>query len=123
MAVIWWVLIAQTLAVLPAMTPGTEVKVVLPDLITVLGSAVVEEGRLVFDRPLPPGSEVRLLFITRDTERGSTAAALHDAPFGRVSPTGDDILVQFAGLEAPISLKVWLAEEHGIELVLPPPPR
>lgn len=123
MAMVWWFLVAQTLAGLPAMTPGTEVKVVLPDLITVLGSAVVEEGRLVFDRPLPAGSEVRLLFIARGSDPSVTVAALRDAPFGRVSPAGDDILVQFAGLEQPLSLKQWLAEEHDLALIIPVPQR
>jgi len=118
MAMVWWFLVAQTLAGLPAMTPGTEVKVILPDLITVLGSAVVEEGRLVFNQPLPAGSEVRLLFIARGSDPSDTVAALRDAPFGRVSPTGDDITVQFAGLE-PLSLKQWLAEERDIALIIP----
>lgn len=122
MAMVWWFLVAQTLAGLPAMTPGTEVKVILPDLITVLGNAVVEEGRLVFNQPLPAGSEVRLLFIARGSDPSDTVAALRDAPFGRVSPTGDDITVQFAGLE-PLSLKQWLAEERDIALIIPLPQR
>jgi len=122
MAIVWWFLVAQTLAGLPAMTPGTEVKVIRPDLITVLGSALVEEGRLVFNQPLPVGSEVRLLFIARGSDPSDTVAALRDAPFGRVSPTGDDITVQFAGLE-PLSLKQWLAEERDIALIIPLPQR
>lgn len=123
MVMVWWFLVAQTLAGLPAMTPGTEVKVILPDLITVLGSAVVEEGRLVFNQPLPAGSEVRLLFIVRGSDPSATVAALRDAPFGRVSPAGDDILVRFANLEQPLSLQRWLAEEHGIVLIIPLPQR
>jgi len=123
MVMVWWFLVAQTLAGLPAMTPGTEVKVVLPDLITVLGSAEVADGRLVFDRPLPTGSEVRLLFIVRGSDPSDTVAALRDAPFGRVSPTGDDILVQFANLEQPLSLKRWLAEERNMALIIPLPQR
>jgi hypothetical protein len=122
MAMVWWFLVSLTLAGLPSMTPGTEVKVILPDLITVLGSAVVEEGRLVFNQPLPAGSEVRLLFIARGSDPSDTGAALRDAPFGRVSPMGDDIMVQFAGLE-PLSLKQWLAEERDIALIIPLPQR
>ena len=100
------------------MSPGTEVKLVHPDLVAVFDTAVVEDGQLAFSEQLEPGTELRLLFLAPDAEDQTSAS---DAPPGRISSRGSDILVQFEGFEVPISFRRWLGEERDVELLLPQP--
>ena len=116
-----WFCLSQTLASLPAMAPGTEVKLVHPDLVPVFDTAVVEDGQLAFSARLEPGTELRMLFLAPDADEKQSVDAMSDAPFGRVSSRGSDILVQFEGFEEPISFRRWLGEERDVELVLPEP--
>ena len=119
--ILLWFCLSQTLASLPAMTPGTEVKLVHPDLVSVFDTGVVENGQLAFAERLEPDTELRLLFLTPDDDARQSVDSVADAPSGRISSRGSDILVQFAGYEAPVSFRRWLDEERGIELVLPEP--
>ena len=116
-----WFCLSQTLASLPAMTPGTEVKLVHPDLVPVFDTAVVEEGQLAFAERLEPGTELRMLFLAPDADEEQSVASISEAPFGRISSRGGDILVQFEGFEEPVSFRRWLGEERGVELILPEP--
>ncbi len=103
------------------MTPGTEVKLVHPDLVPVFDTAVVEDGQLAFSERLEPGTELRMLFLAPDADEKQSVASMSDAPFGRISSRGSDILVEFEGYEAPVSFQRWLGEERDIELILPEP--
>ena len=116
-----WLCLSQTLVSLPAMTPGTEVKLVHPDLFPTFDTAVVEDGQLAFSQRLEPGTELRLLFLAPGADEKQSVASMSDAPFGRISSRGGDILVEFEGFEVPVSFKRWLEEDRGIELILPEP--
>lgn len=117
---LFWFLVSQTLAGLPAMTPGTQVRIVSADLLTLYAVATVEDNQLVFEGLLEPNTELRLLIIPGSASESETVAALQKAPIGHISPGGDDLLIQFEGLEGPISFKKWLAEERNITLRLVP---
>ncbi len=106
-----WLMLAQTIASLPAMLPGTEVKIVLPDLVTVLDAATIQNNQLVFDAPLEPGREVRLLISYAPS--GELAV-----PTAYIGPQSDDILLQLGGQSQLVSFDRWLADERGIDLVL-----
>ncbi|MEX2535001.1 MAG: hypothetical protein WD273_05305 [Trueperaceae bacterium] len=118
---LFWFLVSQTLAGLPQMPPGTEVRLVSRDLLTVYGSARVEDGRLQFAGPMVSGQEVRLLIFPPDASDQELAQAVTgvQAVPGRMSEDGLDILVEFPELEGPLSLRKWLAEERDILLVMP----
>ena len=103
------------------MTPGTEVKLVHPDLVPVYDTAMVEDGQLAFSERLEPGTELRMLFLAPDADERQSVASASDAPFGRISSRGGDILVEFEGFEVPVSFRRWLGEEHNVELILPEP--
>ena len=119
---LFFFLVSQTLPGLPAMQPGTEVRVVSQDLLTIFASASVAEGRLAFDAPLAPGLEVRLLIFPPDATDQERAAALSGAQALAATATADgDLLVEFPEVGGPISLRKWLAEERGLELFLPLP--
>lgn len=118
---LFWFLVSQTLAGLPQMPPGTEVRLVSRDLLTVHGSARVEDDRLEFSAPIASGQELRLLIFppdASDQERAQALTGVQALP-GRVSDDGEDILVEFPELDGPISMRKWLAEERGILLVMP----
>lgn len=118
---LFWFLVSQTIAGMPEMAPGTVVQLVSSDLLTVYASAQVEEHRLVLRGPFAPGSEVRVLIFPPNASPTETAEALSSpALYARISGDGEDILVQFAELEGPLSFKKWLAEERGIDLFLIP---
>lgn len=114
-ALLLWFVLGQTLLSGHAMVPGTIVKLADTDLMPVYASAVVEGGRLVFTQTFEPETEVRLLILPP----GSGESEL--APYGRVGPTGDDIYIRFEGAEQAVSLRRWLLESYGIELVFAPP--
>ena len=109
-------LLAQTAAAGHDLVPGTVVSLAAPELFPVYSSAVLEQQRLVFNLTLEPETEVRLLIDPPGTAAGST-----EAPYGRIGPTGDDIFVQFEGAEQAVSFRKWLADEHGVELMLVTP--
>ena len=55
---------SQTVTGLPDMAPGTEVRIVAVDLITVYAAATVENDTLAFSTALEPGREIRLLILS-----------------------------------------------------------
>lgn len=94
---------------------GTVVTLLPPDLVGVYATAVVgEDRRLVFDNSLDPETEVRVLIMPP----GADAAP--SPPYGRVSPSGDDIYIQFDGATQAVSLRYWLTDTYGIDLVFTP---
>ncbi|GEM_PF-770889 len=119
-ALMLWFALAVSFAEVPAFPPGTELRVVSPDLLTVYSSGRVEEGRLTIDLPLDAGSEVRLLVFPPDASDETIAAALRGgaALHGVVAEDRGDILVRIEDLLQPLSLRAHLLERHGIELVL-----
>lgn len=113
-----WVLVNQPLPTLPAMRPGTEVRIVLPDLVTMLGRAVVEDEQLLFHelRGLEPNREVRILISHAEQGEFSLFTA-------RVDAEGSDLRILF-NPDAPqetISLRTWLAAHYGIHMILVTP--
>lgn len=120
---LFWFLVSQTVPGLPAMTPGTEVRIVSRDLLTVYASARVQDGRLAFQGNLVAGREVRVLIFPPDATEAERAEALSGASAlpARISDAGDDILLQFAELDGPVSFRLWLQDERGIDLALPRP--
>jgi hypothetical protein len=123
---LFWFLVSQTLAGLPDMAPGTEVRLYSTDLFTIYAVAVVEDDRLVFEGALEPGTEIRLLILSpaSSSDERERVEALSDAKalYGRISRDGEDIWLRFDELEGPVSFKKWLLEERGITLQLIPKP-
>ena len=118
---LFWFLVSQTIAGLPEMAPGTEVRIVSLDLLTVHASAQVEDGHLNVQGDIEPGSEVRLLIWPPNADAKETVDALASkALLAYISPRGDDIMVKFEELDGPLSFKKWLAEERGITLNVSP---
>lgn len=115
---LFWFLVSQTLVTLPDMTPGTEVRVVSNDLLTIYATGLVDNSTLMFDGELEPGKEVRLLILTPNADSKQTVDALGHALFGMVAQDGSDILLKFEDLEGPLSFGKWLQEERGIGLDL-----
>ena len=118
---LFWFLIGQATASLPAFPIGTELRLVSADLLTVYSSGRVTADRhLIVDLPLDAGTEIRLLVFPPDATDAEKAEVLSGlrAVFGRVADDRADILVRFPGLDAPVSLRRWLAEERDIVLVL-----
>lgn len=106
----------QALAGLPAPVPGTTVSVVAEDLRTIYARGVVEEGRLVFDAPLPAGMSVQLLFYPPQGEEAVAPQGLQSLRVS-VAADGQDLVVLDGG--GTTSFKEWLKQQHGLELVLP----
>ncbi len=113
-------MLGASLADLPAFAPGTELRVVSPDLLTVYSSGRVEDDHLMIDLPLDVGTEVRLLVFRPDADDEELALALSGglALTGHVAEDRADILLRVADLDEPLSLRAWLKEEHGITLVM-----
>lgn len=114
-------LIAQTVAGLPAFPVGTELRLVSPDLLTVYSSGrVTEGGHVVIDLPLDAGTELRLLVFPPDATDADKAEVLSGARaiYARVADDRADLIVRFPDVDAPVSLRAWLRDERGIELVL-----
>jgi hypothetical protein len=114
-------LLAQSVASLPAFPVGTELRLVSPDLLTVYSSGrVTEGGHLVVDLPLDAGTEVRLLVFPPDASDAEKAEALSGvrAIYGRVADDRSDVLVRFPEADDAVSLRAWLRDERGIDLVL-----
>ncbi len=108
------------LSQLPAFPPGTELRVVSPDLLTVYSSGRVEDGYLTIDLPLDVGTEVRVLAFGPGVSDEEVALALSGgaALRGHVAADRADILLLLPDRAEPVSLRQWLLEEHGITLVL-----
>jgi hypothetical protein len=106
------VVLSQIISGMPSMLPGTHVRIVMPDLMTVIDVAVVENNELIFQADLEPNQSVRLL-ISYSPEEYLVA------PRALVNAEGDDILVYFDDVNRVVSLREWL-EERGIRLVLRP---
>lgn len=114
---LFWFLVSQTISGLPDMAPGTEVRIVSLDLLTIHASAVVEDHELVFYGNLQADSEVRVLIMVPNATPKDTVEALSTkAMFARISSEGDDILLHFEELHGALSFKKWLLEERGIIL-------
>lgn len=84
-----------------------------PDLVPVYSMAVLRGHTLRFDTALEPETEVRVLIIPPGKASDQESA---EAPFGRVSPAGDDIYVQFKPNSQAVSFKKWLHDEYHIDL-------
>jgi hypothetical protein len=116
-----WYLIGQATAFLPAFPVGTELRLVSPDLLTVYSSGRVTPDRhLIVDLPLDAGTELRLLVFppgATDVEKAEALSGVR-AVLGRVADDRADVLVRFPGLDGPVSLRRWLADERQIVLVL-----
>ncbi|UCH24305.1 MAG: hypothetical protein JSV66_10120 [Trueperaceae bacterium] len=123
MLVLVWFLVSQIVSGLPEMSPGTEVRLVSQDLLTIYASARVEEGRLAFSGTIEPDQEVRLLIFPPGVDPQRQGEVLEGASAfpGRVSSQGRDILVRFSDDGDSVSLYDWLGEERGILLVMPGP--
>ncbi len=118
---LFWFLVSQTVAGLPDMAPGTEVKLVSLDLVTIYASGQVHDERLVMTGDFAAGGDMRLLILQPDASPQATVDSLgNQALMAQLSPQGDDILVQFEELDGPLSFKKWLAEERGITLEVSP---
>lgn len=116
---LFWFLVSQTIAGLPDMPPGTEVRLLSSDLFEVYAMATVENNQLILEGNLQPGEELRILILQPDATAKQTVEAVgSQALFGQISPEGDDILVKFDELEGPLSFGKWLLEERGIVLHL-----
>lgn len=96
--------------------PGTVVTLLPPDLVGAYATAILEDNKVVFDTRLEPETEVRVLIMPPGVE------ATPSPPYGRVSPSADDIYIQFEGAAQAVSLRYWLAEEFGVELIFAPSP-
>lgn len=115
-----FLLIGQMLAVLPAMSEGTQVRIVSTDLMTVFATAAVEGGRLVFTDFPPPGTEVRVLIFPPDAEPAAVVASLGTAKalVGRISVSGADVLLTEPESLEPLSLRELLSREHHVLLTI-----
>jgi len=113
--------VSQALMGLPALPPGTEVRLVSPDLLTVYASAVVVDGGLAFQVAPPAGTELRVLIFPPDATKQQRAAALSGARVisGRISVDGSDILLQFPDSDQPVSMRTLL-QDREIALTLTP---
>lgn len=123
MQLLWpWLVVAQA-ALLPALAPGSEVRLVSADLLEVYAYGTVEEGRLLLQGvPLAPGTEVRLLILPPNASpAGRAAAAVAADEAGGPAPSGraveGDVLIVLGDGQAR-SLRALLAEQ-GIEVRLP----
>ncbi len=114
-ALLFCFMLVQSLTGTHEMVPGTVVMLAAPELVPVYSSAKLEQHQLVFTTPLPPETKVRVLIIPPGGEAVSS-----EAPYGRIGPTGDDIFVEFDGEAKAVSLRKWLADEYGVDLVFAP---
>ena len=117
---LYWFLVSQTLSGLPAMDPGTQVRVVSPDLLTIHAMGRVVSDTLLFTAELPANAEVRLLVFPPDASEVEVAQALAGATALRATVTADgrDLLVSFQEAEGFVSFRMWLEQERGVTLVI-----
>jgi len=112
MIVLLLLALSQIVSGMPSMLPGTHVRIVMPDLMTVIDVAVVEDGELIFHADFEPNQSVRLLISYSPDE-------YLVAPRALISAEGDDILVYFDNVGHVISLRDWL-EQRGVRLIMRP---
>ncbi len=110
-----FLIIGQVLALLPAMTEGTELRVVSPDLLTVYAKATVMEGRLVFTEFPAPGTDVRVIIFPAESTPSERVDAMGArALVGRISDDGRDVLLTEPESLEPLSLRQLLFRERGV---------
>ena len=120
MALWQWFLIGQAVA-FPTLAPGSEVRLVSPDLLRVHASGSVRDDELVLEGELPPGLEVRMLIFPPDAGAEEAAAALSGATAltARVTDAGDGLRILPAdGAGEAYDWRTAL-QEQGITLRLP----
>lgn len=115
-----WFLVSQTLSGLPAMAPGTEVRVVSPDLLTIYATGQVAGGVLAFGSAFPPNAEVLVLVFPPGTTEAELAETLAGAAALRaqVDADGTDLRIAVSEGNGTMSFRTWLEEERGLELVI-----
>lgn len=119
MALLHLFVIGQAVA-FPTLTPGSEVRLVSPDLMRVHASGRLEGGVLELEGELPPGLEVRVLIFPPDAGPEATAEALSGATAlrARVGDDGRDLLVLAAEGGDAVGLRASLARQ-GVTLRFP----
>lgn len=108
-------LIGQAVA-FPTLTPGSEVRLVSPDLLRVHASGQLIEGVLALEGDLPPGLEVRVLIFPPDAAPEDQAAALAGATAlaARVSDSGTDLHILPPDGAAAVSWREELARQDVV---------
>jgi hypothetical protein len=113
---LFWFLVSQTIAGLPDMAPGTEVRILSEDLTSMYASATIENNELILEGSFPSETQVKLVILQPNPSPEETVQAAGQALPAMVSPEGDDLYLKFQELEGPLSFKKWLFEERGIVL-------
>jgi hypothetical protein len=113
---LFWFLVSQTIAGLPDMAPGTEVKILSEDLMAVYASATIDESELILEGSFPVETPIKLIILPPNPSPEETVQAAAQALPAVLSPEGDDLYLKFQELEGPLSFKKWLFEERGIVL-------
>jgi hypothetical protein len=113
---LFWFLVSQTIAGLPDMAPGTEVRILSSDLTAMYAAAQVGGEELILEGPIPLNTPISILILQPNATPEDTVQALGQALPAMVSPEGDDLYLKFSELEGPLSFKKWLFEERGIVL-------
>lgn len=113
---LFWFLVSQTIAGLPDMAPGTEVRILSEDLMAMYASATVENDELILEGHFPLETPVKLVILKPNPSPEETVQAAGQALPAMLSPEGDDFYLKFQELEGPLSFKKWLFEERGIVL-------
>jgi hypothetical protein len=115
---LFWFLVSQTIAGLPDMAPGTEVKILSEDLMAVYASATIAGDELILEGSFPTETTVKLIILPPNptAEDQIQAISPSQALPAVLSPEGDDLYLKFQELEGPLSFKKWLFEERGIVL-------
>lgn len=114
-----WFMIGQSV-VFPTLAPGSEVRLVSPDLLRVHASGRLIDGVLALEGDLPPGLEVRVLIFPPDAEPEDAAAALSGATAltARISESGEDLRILPADGGEPVGWRDEL-ERQGVTLRFP----
>lgn len=116
---LWHLFMIGQSVVFPTLTPGSEVRLVSPDLLRVHASGRLIDGVLDLQGDLPPGLEVRVLIFPPDAGPEDTAAALSGATAltARISESGDDVRILPPDGGEPVGWREELARQ-GVELRL-----
>jgi hypothetical protein len=115
-ALLPWLVVLQA-AVLPALAPGAEVRLVSADLVDVHAFGRVEDGRLHLEGPrLDPGARLRLLVFPPDGDADAVARAASGARALEVRVVDGELRVR--GANGEVSLRALLARQ-GIDLIAP----
>lgn len=91
---------------------NADIKVVMPDLVTILAVAEWDGNLLVLSHALEPGREVRLLI-------SHAPSGLLLVPNGLVSPSGRDILIQREGIDEGYTSLRNILHQQDIDLYIP----